>query len=355
MDSRQRDEWREADRLFQQLVDLNEPARSQALAESGAGSQVRAKLVLMLNASQREHRLLDDPNVQLPWLAVLQDDSASGNDDPLSGHRIGDWKLVELIGRGGMATVYRGELVGHDYAQQAAVKLLGMALRGPVEQARFRREQRILAQLQHPHIASLIDAGVADDGTPFLAMSLVDGERIDSYCVSHDLDISARVKLVLQVCAAVAYAHRQLVIHRDIKPGNILVDANGHATLLDFGIARLLDADSTGEATVTRAFTPDYAAPEQRGGNQALGTACGCVRARCSAASPADRRVAATRYTWGSDTCFDSRPRAWRYKSGRGVARRYGCDPCAFACRRSEPALCQRRRTGRRLECMAGT
>lgn len=270
MERKLRDEWREADRLFQRLVELDEPARRQALAATDASTTVRAKLESLLRASQRGNRLLDRAHIELPWLAVAP--HGSPDEDPMLGRRIGDWKLIEWIGHGGMAVVYRGERVGHDYAQQAAVKLLGIALRGPAEQARFRREQRILAQLQHPHIASLIDAGVADDGTPYLAMSLIVGTRIDRYCEDHSLDFGARIELMLQVCAAVAYAHQQLVIHRDIKPGNILVDANGHATLLDFGIARLLDADDTGEATVTRAYTPEYAAPEQRGGDRALGT-----------------------------------------------------------------------------------
>ena len=272
MDSQRLEEWREADRLFQRLMDLEEPARSDALAASGASAPVRAKLETMLSANTRKHRLLDSPGAELPWVPATSADAADEHAESFAGRRLGHWKLIELIGRGGMAVVFRGELVGHDYSQEAAIKLLGVALRGSVQQTRFRREQRILAQLQHPHIASLIDAGVGEDGTPYLAMSLINGERIDRYCDAHELSVNARVQLLLQVCTAVAYAHRQLVIHRDIKPGNILVDASGHVTLLDFGVARLLDVDTTGEATVTHAFTPDYAAPEQRQGTQTLGT-----------------------------------------------------------------------------------
>lgn len=273
MDSQQRDEWWAAHRLFQRVMDLDDAARDELLAASDANAAVRAKLQSMLSASQRRNPLLDSAGIEMLWFAMVGDDGTDAAVDALCGRRVGDWELIELIGHGGMTAVYRGTRVGRDYAQQSAVKLLGVALRGPLEQARFRREQRILAQLQHPHIASLIDAGVADDGTPYLAMSLIDGERIDCYCDNHNLSLNARVGLVLQVCAAVAYAHRHLVIHRDIKPGNILVDGSGHATLLDFGIARLLDVDASNDATVTRAFTPDYAAPEQRNATHALGTA----------------------------------------------------------------------------------
>lgn len=271
MDERERNQWREADRLFQRLIELDADARQRFLQSDGIGAEVRAKLDQMLESSQRSHRLLDSDAPGLPW-NLAGDMQIRDQHDTLPGRRLGDWKLIELIGRGGMAAVYRAERVGQDYQQRAAVKLLGIALHGEAERNRFRRERQILAQLQHPHIASLIDAGVADDGTPFLAMSLVDGERIDHYCDKRDLRIAARVELLLQVCAAASYAHRQLVIHRDIKPGNILVDASGHATLLDFGIARLLETDDTGEQTFTRAFTPDYAAPEQRSGQFVPGT-----------------------------------------------------------------------------------
>lgn len=272
MDREQREQWRQADRLFQKLIDLDGPGRSRVLASIEVSPAVREKLQSLLQVSEEPNRLLDGDSLQLPWLEIASAGSVQASEHVQDERRIGDWALQELIGRGGMSAVYRARRVGHDYDQQAAVKLLGMALPGPVEQARFRREQRILAQLQHPHIASLIEAGVDADGTAYLAMSLVDGERIDSYGEQHALGAAECVHLVLQVCSAVSHAHRQLVIHRDIKPGNILVDENGHATLLDFGIARLLDADSTNETTITQAFTPDYAAPEQRERHQVLGT-----------------------------------------------------------------------------------
>ncbi len=274
MDASERDEWREADRLFASLVDLEAAERQRRFARIEATDAVREKLAILLGNTGRSHRILD-ANVAAPLHGRRA--PTPDTDDALVGRRFGEWKLVALLGRGGMAAVYRAERVGGDYEQQAAVKLLSVVLRSPADQARFRRERRILAQLQHPHIASLLDGGVGEDGTPYLAMRLVDGERIDDYCQRHALDAQGCVRLILQVCDAVAFANRQLVIHRDIKPGNILVDASGRATLLDFGIARLLDADTTGgtsgDTTVTRAFTPGYAAPEQRAGSRHFGTA----------------------------------------------------------------------------------
>src|SRR5690606_14955684 len=132
-----------------------------------------------------------------------------------------------------------------------------------VGRAQFLREPQILLRLRHPCIAPLHDAGIAEDGTPWLAMALVEGARIDDWCAARTLDAHARVRLVLQVCEAVAHAHRSLVIHRDIKPSNVLVDQDGRVRLLDFGIARLGEAGDERTATALRALTPEYAAPEQ--------------------------------------------------------------------------------------------
>lgn len=272
MDITERDQWREADQLFQSLIDLDDEARRRAIEAAAPSAPVRAKLAALLRSEIVHHRLLDSDPGELVWSRA----GATPANDPTDencGRRVGDWQLFELLGRGGMAAVYRARRADQDYEQHAAVKLLSVALHSPSEQARFRRERQILAQLQHPHVAGLIDAGLDAGGTPYLVMHLVEGQRIDRYCEAHGLSIRQRVELLLQVCSAVAYAHRQLVIHRDIKPGNILVDEHGHATLLDFGIARLLDSEETAEATVTHAFTPDYAAPEQRSlGQHVLGT-----------------------------------------------------------------------------------
>ena len=236
--------WKAADAAFDRLLDLPPAARADALAAARLPAAVHARVVRLLAADDTADTAVDPPAA-------------------LAGRRIGRWVVGPELGRGGMSVVHRA----HDAAapeQVAALKIITLgALAGPGAE-RFRREQSILARLRHPHIATLLEAGVEPDGTPWLAMSLVEGERIDAWCDARGLDARARVRLLLDVCEAVAYAHRALVVHRDLKPSNVLVDAEGHVRLLDFGIARLVD-DTGREATAThwRALSPAYAAPEQ--------------------------------------------------------------------------------------------
>ncbi|MEO7916509.1 MAG: protein kinase [Dokdonella sp.] len=181
----------------------------------------------------------------------------------------GSYRLVKCLGEGGMGMVWLAERRVGDVCQHVALKRLRAG--SVTQQTRFREEQRILAALNHPNIAHLIDAGTDAGGEPFLAMEYVEGEHIDRWCDTRTLDPRSRVALFLKVCAAVSYAHERLVIHRDLKPANILVDATGEPKLLDFGIARLLESEAM--ATVTRhSMTPAYASPEQIEGSP-LGTA----------------------------------------------------------------------------------
>src|SRR5690606_19351408 len=161
----------------------------------------------------------------------------------LVGQRLGRWRLQEEIGRGGMAVVYRATAEDGAEGQVAAVKVLTLGSVARHGRDRFLQEQQALLRLRHPYIAALYDAGVSADGTPWLAMQLVEGEPIDRWCTRRGLDAAARVRLMLQVCAALDYSHRNLVVHRDIKPSNVLVDADGHVRVLDFGIARTLDGE----------------------------------------------------------------------------------------------------------------
>lgn len=193
--------------------------------------------------------------------------------DSLSGTRLGPFVVHERIGRGGMGVVYRGTRDGGDFRQEVAIKLIRRGFDFDDIHERFLRERRILARLNHPGLARLIDGGTAPDGRPWFALEFVRGESIIAWCDRHRLGIAARLRLLLDVCAAVQYAHAQLVVHRDLKPGNVLVDETGQVRLLDFGIARLLDSEEAG-ATLTRAgsrgvFTPEYAAPEQFTGESA--------------------------------------------------------------------------------------
>jgi eukaryotic-like serine/threonine-protein kinase len=179
------------------------------------------------------------------------------------GRRIGAYHIIEEIGHGGMGEVYRaGRADGH-YEKEVAIKLV----RGGYDTAavldRFRHERQILASLDHPNIARLLDGGTTDEGVPYLVMELIEGTPIDQYCNIHRLNVTDRLRLFLQVCSAVQYAHQRLVIHRDIKPGNILVTKEGVPKLLDFGIAKILDPASSSETTVASPMTPEYASPEQ--------------------------------------------------------------------------------------------
>lgn len=181
----------------------------------------------------------------------------------------GRYRLIECLGEGGMGVVWLADRQVGEVHQRVALKRLRTG--SMAQHARFREEQRILAAFNHPNIAHLIDAGIDAGGEPFLAMEYVEGERIDQWADAKALDSRARIALFLKVCAAVSYAHERLVIHRDIKPANILVDAAGEPKLLDFGVARLLNADAAATVT-THAMTPAYASPEQLEG-ASLGTA----------------------------------------------------------------------------------
>ncbi|HTV78056.1 MAG TPA: protein kinase [Steroidobacteraceae bacterium] len=196
--------------------------------------------------------------------------AAVAEDPSLIEQRYGPYRILSLLGRGGMGSVWLAERVDGLFARQVALKLVHPIL-GPILGERFGREREILASLSHPHIARLFDAGIADDGQPYLALEYIAGSPLTAYCDGHCLGLMARLQLFRQVLSAVQYAHAHLVIHRDLKPSNILVTEEGTAQLLDFGIAKLLtDGPNSHETELTqlggRALTPDYAAPEQIAG-----------------------------------------------------------------------------------------
>ncbi len=189
-------------------------------------------------------------------------------DGPPLGTTVGPYRIEALIGNGGMGAVYRVSRADEEYKQKAALKLIHPWMVNPRVLRRFRAERQILATLEHPKIARLLDGGTTSDGIPYLVMEHVEGCEIDRFCDDRDLDLRQRIELFLDVCEAVAFAHRNLVVHRDLKPGNILVTEDGVPKLLDFGIAKLLDTGGRpvgGDLTRTglRPMSPGYASPEQ--------------------------------------------------------------------------------------------
>ncbi len=242
--------------LFDELVELDQSARAPALEKVKAQEPaVHAELVALLEADEEQGPL------ERPALSLLGD--GSKEEMPT---RIGPWRITGVAGRGGMGAVYLGERDDGQFQQRAALKLIRLGMDTPQLRARFLRERQILAALQHPNVATLLDGGLTDAGAPYFAMERVEGEPIDAWCDAKRATLRERVQLFLQVCAAVQHAHQNLIVHRDLKPANIFVGANGQVKLLDFGIARLLDGGEGETITRERPHTPRYAAPEQRAG-----------------------------------------------------------------------------------------
>ena len=242
------------DRLFQQALDLPTGVEREELLRKSAGSD--PSLV------ETVRRLLARDQI------VQQAATATGQPLP----RFGVYQARELIGRGGMGTVYRATREDGEVALEVAVKSISSPLWSAILDERFRRERQILAQLRHPGIAAFLDSGISEDGLPFLVMELVRGEPIDRYCDAQRLSIRRRLELFLEVCTAVDFAHRQLIVHRDIKPGNILVTSDGEPRLLDFGLARSVELSTPQQENPTLCFTPSYASPELLRGKPAAVT-----------------------------------------------------------------------------------
>ncbi|MDT4897650.1 MAG: eukaryotic-like serine/threonine-protein kinase [Acidobacteriota bacterium] len=263
------EEWQKIEELLDAALELAPAERRKFLDEASGGAPELRRAVESLLACEAQI----DGFLVTPALAFSAD-FFDDNDAPDArvGQEIGHYRIIREIGRGGMGTVFLVERADGEFEQQVALKIVRRSFADADLTRRFRRERQILASLDHPNIARLLDGGVSDSDEPFLVMEYVKGVRIDDYCDGRDLSTSERLRLFLKVCRGVSYAHQHLVVHRDIKPSNILVveDEQGKPTpkLLDFGIAKLLDPEQSGEHTQTemRAFTPDYASPEQVSG-----------------------------------------------------------------------------------------
>ncbi len=252
------DRFQRVQGLFFEAVELPESERAAFLVRAcGDDADLRRRVIEMLDGDAGSGQLLDRDlsDVAGPVMA----DAAM----PVPGGRFGPYRITRLVGEGGMGVVY--EAARDDLGTTAAVKVLRDAWVSPERRDRFAAEQRTLAQLNHPHIARLYDAGAFADGAPWIVMEFVDGVPISEFCRARGLAIAERLRLFRDVCGAVQYAHRHLVLHRDLKPSNILVTPDGQAKLLDFGIAKQLESHDAAVATRTglQLMTPAYASPER--------------------------------------------------------------------------------------------
>jgi len=251
--------WQTISDRFNELYQLPPDERPGHLNRlRAADPELAAEVVSLLAASEDPGFLTSPPNIPL----------AGGlPDDPMVQARVGQYRIVERIGSGGMGVVYRAIRADDHFSQEVALKLVRRGMDTEQVLQRFRTERQILANLDHPNIARLLDGGMSPDGRPYLVMDLVEGEPIDVWCRQQNLSLRERLELFLTVCQAVQHAHHNLVVHRDLKPANILVSSAGRVMLLDFGIAKLLDPDAIDQTLAVtmpggRLLTPRYAAPE---------------------------------------------------------------------------------------------
>ncbi len=246
----ERERWQRIEALVDQALDLPEERRTAFLREACAGDDaLRSEIEALIAAGERADEFLRT--------------SAQADARP---ERIGPYRLVRELGRGGMGIVYLAER--EDFEHRVALKLVRPGLQlDPTFTRRFLEERQILARLDHPNIARLLDGGITDQGAPYFVLEYVDGARIDEYCAAHQLSLAQRLALLTQACDAVANAHARGIVHRDLKSSNILVTASGAVKLLDFGIARLISPDEGPAPAVTRTgermLTPEYSSPEQ--------------------------------------------------------------------------------------------
>jgi serine/threonine protein kinase/Tfp pilus assembly protein PilF len=275
-----RDRWRRIDELVHETLELEQSQRARFLDQACLDEpEIRAEVEALVAADEQADDFLEEPAIRRRAGAgepALDLASGDGAFEPGEGWPIGPYRVIRRLGQGGMGAVYLATRSDAEYDRAVAIKVLRPGLQSRAMVRRFRSERQILASLDHPNIARLHDGGTMPDGRPYLVMEYIDGTPIDRHAEQQGLDVRARLELFRRICDAVHYAHQNLVVHLDIKPGNILVTRDGVPKLLDFGIARLLDPDHSSQGGEThtglRPLTPLYASPEQLRG-QPLTTA----------------------------------------------------------------------------------
>ncbi len=258
--------WEQVSAILDEVLELPPEEVGSTLDDlCGDDTELRQEVEVMLEACAKAEHLMDrPPAINVKDILASTGKADRGKIEP--GDIVGVYRIVELIGRGGMGAVYLAERADGEFERQVALKVVKRGMDSEEILDRFRAERQILAGLKHPNIAGLLDGGITADGRPFFAMELSKGEAIDSYCDRLRLSLRQRIELFLVVCDAVQHAHRNLVVHRDLKPGNITVTPQGEVKLLDFGIAKVLDPHRGGDdrtKVMGVRLTPEYAAPEQ--------------------------------------------------------------------------------------------
>src|SRR4051794_23436621 len=261
--------WLQVEEIFQFALDIRPGEREQYLSSAcGDDDDLKREVEALLSQHESAGDLLDEPIYGQTGMNALES-LATEEVDPMIGRRLGAYRIECEIGRGGMGAVYEAIRVDQEFKKRVAIKLVKRGMDTDFVLRRFRKERQILAALDHPHIALLLDGGTTDDGLPYFVMEYIEGQPLYRYCDSHKLNITERLKLFRSICDAVHYAHQKQVVHRDIKPSNVLVTSDGVPKLLDFGIAKLLNPQLAGDithdptATAMRLMTPEYASPEQ--------------------------------------------------------------------------------------------
>src|SRR5882672_4656770 len=266
--------WQQVEAIFQSALDLAPEERGRYLSEVCADDvSLKSDVETLLSQHESAGNLLEEPvygETELGALGSLEGlADAEDEHDPMIGRRLGAYRIEREIGRGGMGAVYEALRVDKEFNKRVAIKLVKRGMDTDFILRRFRTERQILAALDHPHIARLLDGGTTEDGLPYFVMEYIEGQPLYHYSDAHQLKLNDRLKLFMPICDALHYAHQKQVVHRDIKPSNVLVTSEGVPKLLDFGIAKLLDPGLVGDitheptATAMRLMTPEYASPEQ--------------------------------------------------------------------------------------------